>query len=402
LGEAGSPRFHVLLIWLADLYILFNVAIAGLKAILELKLAQLLLRSVTVGSVAVYSLFLACFPRLIRDHYHSLIWSVYFGITAVLTVVALRRFLGCARFPGNGGDFGLPPDFWRYTLALQASSVLGFLSTKLDYLFILNAGGLVALGRYVALMTLVSIAPMFATFVLDSYLPSLATFLSANDMEGCERLTRTYVRLIVLLGAGALAFMSVFAEPFVKVLGPQYNDLEEMLRMALPFAGIQIANWIIGTVYSGIGHPHRDALAKALRAVLFVIVFWPLWMSAQFRGAIWAWGIAEVGYQILGLWLLHRIASFKLSLYSAYIPMVVICLALRYLGGRARFSIQAAFLFWSVSLVAFLILGRYSIFEISIFWRVLLSGKRVADSQAFQAAPALENALGEERNRDIR
>lgn len=388
-GEVGSWRFHLVLLFLADLYILFNLVVAGLKALLEIKLAQVLLRTVTVACFLVYAAIYGFLPKLMSVRFHAVIWCTYMGITVIMAVVALKKFL--ALIPPIRGRFRpiLPLGFWRYTLGLQASSVLGFLSTKLDYLLVLNAGGVAILGHYVALMTLVSVVPMFATFVLDSYLPSLTTLLSAGDLEAAELVTRRYIRLICLAGAGAIAFMSILARSLVQALGPHYAELTVVLRIALPFAGVQIGNWIIGTIFSGVGFPQRDAFAKAFRAVLFVAGFYPFWRSAQFLGAVWIWGITETAYQLLSLCLLRGTLRFRLYLFGAYIPMLGIAVALSYVAGVLdAYGTVAAAAGWLVSMAVFLFLARYSRKELASLWRTVVPGGRTRDAEIFAARAA--------------
>ena len=392
-GEIGTWRFHVLLVFLADIYILFHLVIAGLKGLLELKLAQVLLRAVTVASFLVYAAVYVSMPGLISAHFHLVIWCTYIGITVVITVVALRRFLTLVPPQENRFRLILPDGFWRYTLGLQASSVLGFLSTKLDYLLVLNAGGIATLGRYVALMTLVSLVPMFATFVLDSYLPSLTTLLSAGDVAAAERVTRRYVRLICLSGAGAISFMSIFAGPLVQMLGPHYSELTAVLRIALPFAGVQIGNWIIGTIFSGAGLPQRDAFAKAVRTILFVAAFQPFWQSAHFLGAVWIWGIAETSYQLLGLGLLHGKLRFRLHLFGAYLPMLAVAVSLTYVTRLFdAYGTPAGVAGWLVSMVIFLALARYSQEELAGLWRTVVPGCGTADAEVFAVGAGASTA----------
>ena len=385
-GEVGTPQFHIALIWLADFYILFNLAVAGLKAVMELKVAQLLQRGVTVVSFAVYALLYIFLRDFTATHHHALIWSVYFGATGLATFGALRCLLAFSRKPIASWFGKLPAGFWRYTVGLQASSALGFFSTRLDYVFILNAGGLAVLGRYVALMTLVSVIPMFATFVLDSYLPSLTSLLASGDSGAAERLTRTYVRLIILFGAGAISFMNVFGVFLLHMLGPDYADLMQALLLALPFAGIQIGNWILGTVFSGIGEPQRDAIAKTLRTVIFIAVFWPLWNSTGFLGAVWAWGIAEASYQLAALLMLRRVAAFRLHLGGAYIPLLLLALTLWSVHTTiATATLPASIALWLAAMAAFLLSARYGFDEIATFWHALIPCGRTAEADAFTA-----------------
>src|SRR5260370_15171331 len=140
---------------------LYSLALAGLRGLLDIKWAKALDRLLAIGSFCIYATIFLISRRFLAVHYAGLVWSVYLTLTAIAATVGLRRFLRLSppQIPWRGLRFFLPPGFWRYTLGLQASSLLGVVSGRLDYVFLLNAGGLALLGKYVALVTIISARP---------------------------------------------------------------------------------------------------------------------------------------------------------------------------------------------------------------------------------------------------
>ncbi len=367
LGSSAGNWFGVLLVWAAPLYILSSLVLAALKGLLEIKWSQLYNRIITLASFALYAgLYFFARPFL-TAHYVPTIWSAYLVLATLVTVLAMRRLLphlrsGSFREPVR---FFLPSGFWSYTSGLQLGSILTFLGTRLDYLFILNAGGLVEFGRYVALITLVSVIPTFATFVLDSLLPSLTNTLAAHDYESSRRLTELYLRFMLPCGMLAATFAIMFAHPVFAVLGPRYRDLVNLGLLAFPIAALQVLNWFVGTMFTAIGRPYGGVIALSGRMVVFCAAFWLLWAPYRLWGAIVAWGFAEVAYQVLGLLVLVRKMPFSFSFVPTYVPFLSViglsALSAAYLSSQ---NLLICAVVWLALVGGFFLVARYSWSEI--------------------------------------
>jgi O-antigen/teichoic acid export membrane protein len=366
-GSDAGNWFGVLLVWLAPIYILSSLTLAALKGLLQIKWAQVYNRIITLVSFALYAgLYFGARPFL-ASHYVAIIWSAYLMLAISVTILAMRRLLRHLR-SGHFREpirFFLPPGFWSYSSGLQVHSILSFLSTRLDYLFILNAGGLLEFGRYVTLITLVSVIPTFATFVLDSLLPSLTNTLALRDYESSRRLTEIYLRFMLPCGMLAAAFAILFAHPLFAVLGPRYRELVNLGFLAFPIAALQVLNWFVGTMFTAIGRPYGSVVALAGRMVVFCLAFWLLWAPYHLWGAIVAWGIAEVAYQSLGLLFLLRSMPFSFSFVPTYIAFLsfvgLAALSGAYLAGKNLFISAVV---WLALAGGFFLVARYSWSEI--------------------------------------
>ena len=225
-------------------YILSSLVLAALKGLLQIKWSQLYNRVITLASFAIYATLYFGARKFLSSHYVAIIWGNYLILAILITILATRRLLRHlgANIRREPVRFFLPKGFWSFTSGLQLVSILTFLSTRLDYVFILNAGGLVEFGRYVTLITLVSVIPVFATFVLDSFLPSLTNTLALWDYESSRRLTEIYLRFMLPCGMLAATFAILFAHPLFGMLGPRYLDLKPRpTRFSdCSFAGIEL------------------------------------------------------------------------------------------------------------------------------------------------------------------
>ena len=363
LGSEAGNWFGVLLVWLAPLYILSSLVLAALKGLLEIKWSQLYNRIITLASFAFYAVLYFAARPFLASHYVAIIWSAYLVLATCVTVLAIRRLrphLRSGRFR-EPLRFYLPQGFWSFSSGLQFAGILTFLSSRLDYLFILNAGGLVEFGRYVALITLVSVIPTFATFVLDSLLPSLTNTLASCDYESSRRLTELYLRFMLPCGMLAATFAILFAHPVFAVLGPHYRDLVNLGLLAFPIAALQVLNWFVGTMFTAIGQPYGSVIALAGRMAVFCAAFWLLWTPYHLWGAIVAWGLGEGAYQVLGLLVLMRKMPFSFSFvptYIAFLAVVVLsALSAAYLSAQ---NLLISAVVWLALVGGFFLVARYS------------------------------------------
>ncbi len=334
-GEGHTGPFWILLLYLSPLYIIYSASLAALKGMLELKWAQGLDRLVTIGSFGIYvTLFLTARAVLAR-HYTVVIWGAYLILVLLVAFGALRRFLRLnAGFRWTELRFQLPAGFWRYTLSLQGNSILGFFTGRLDYLLLLYFGGLVLLGKYVALMALLLPISKVTSFFLDSLLPSLTNTLARHDLTSSRELVEICIRIVVpasLFMAGLLVF---FAHPAILLLGSRYEGLEHLLWIGAPFAVVQAVNSITATILSACGRPDYDTLSKILRVGLFVILFFPLWHRYQLLGAVLTWGMCEVFYHCLSLYFARRAATFQFRFLRTYLPAILVLVTLPILTSR--------------------------------------------------------------------
>jgi O-antigen/teichoic acid export membrane protein len=377
LGSEGANWFGVLLVWLAPLSILSSLVLAALKGLLQIKWSQVYNRIITLGNFVLYAVLYFGARRFLASHYVLIIWGSYLILALVVTVLAMKRLLEqLGSTHARPLRFFLPKGFWSYSIGLQLVSMLTFLSTRLDYIFILNTGGLVEFGRYVTLITLVSVIPTFATFVLDSLLPSLTNTLAQGDYESSGRLAEIYLRFMLPCGMLAATFAILFAHPLFAVLGPRYRDLVDLGVLAFPIAALQILNWFVGTMFTAIGRPYGNLIACAVRIVVFCTAFWLLWAPYHLWGAIIAWGITELSYQVLALFLLLRRMPFRFSFVPTYVSFLsVVGLSVAFSRYSGKQGPLASSLVWLILVWTFFIVANYSWAEIRRLMLMILPAR---------------------------
>ena len=386
-GKGNTGPFWIFFLYLTPIYVIYSLSLASLKGILQLRWAQSLDRLVTVGSFSVYVVLFFAARGFFAVHYRAVIWGTYLILVISIGILAARRFLRLNHWRENWRPlrFFLPGGFWKYTLGLQAASVLGFFTNRLDYLFLLYAGGVALLGRYVALMTLFYPISKVASFALDSLLPSLTNTLARRDYVSSRELTETYMRIMVPSALIVAGFMVFFARAVVLLLGPRYRSLEQLIWVGAPFAVVAAMNWFTGTMLGACGRPDCDAYTKILRLGLFVALFWPMWHRYGLLGAILTWGVCEVFYHIVSLYWVRRVAGFRFAVFHTYWPAVAMLVLLpilqRFIGNS---SWVLSLTLWAAMILLFFWLAGYSVSEIRRLVKLFLPGSWALPPRAAQ------------------
>ncbi len=192
-GESHGDRLNFLLLCLSVVPISYAMVIASLKGMLEIQTSQLLAKSLTIGSLAIYAAIFMFNRSLLSAHPMAIIWSVYLGLSAVLGVIGAVKVVRLCR--GARLRWFLPAGFWRYSFSTQQVSITSFLAHKLDYVLIVNFGGLKLLGEYVAVITVAGIVPMVSGFFMDTLLPALTNTVVSRNYAGAAQVFMMHMRI---------------------------------------------------------------------------------------------------------------------------------------------------------------------------------------------------------------
>src|SRR5262249_5148561 len=143
--------------------------------------------------------------------------------------------------------FWLPSRFWPYTLVLHANGFLGVLGTRLDYILILNMGGLISLGHYVAITSIAGVIPRIAGFVVDSLLPALTNCLSAGNSRAATIVAELHLRLIFPAVVGLSLALLLLVRPILVIMGPHYLQFAGLVQLACFGGAVQSLNGYTNT-----------------------------------------------------------------------------------------------------------------------------------------------------------
>lgn len=372
-GRDTDKGFLLLVLCFAPLPILSSVIQAAMKANLDFRHPQLLVRMVTIGSFLAYA-FLFFFERhWFSAHSAAAIWCVYLSL-ATLGIALGSHWLRKATFIRDPQEslrlrFWLPRGFWAYACGTQSISFIGLLQ-GLDFILVLDFGGLRTLGKYVTITTLALTIPLISRFFYDTLLPSLTNLLAAGNQEAAGEVFRAHMRLLLLVIAGGSCALIFLASPLLALFGPPYEPFAFHVLVLAALVGIANPGATGGTLLSAIGKPHRAAWASLFQAGLNVGLFFALWPRFHLLGAVLALGIS----QALGRGLLLLVAAWSVPFHT------------RVARDYARLSLvvgtagTVAWIWkpqsWGAGLVGgflsallFLLIGRYRWTECQNLWR---------------------------------
>ena len=363
-GKGGDPMFQLLLVFLSPICLTYVLMITSLKAAMEMKWAQLLDRGITLGlAIVLVALFLADRTWLKR-YADGAIWLTYIGLSLVAGAIGFGRLVSLGLISGRP-RFWFPRGFWRYTLLLQSSSILNFLNARLDYLFVLDVGGIAVLGKYVAIGSIAGIVPRISGFVVDSLLPSLTNCLASGDTRSTIKVTETYLRLMFPTVLSLSLGIVLLVRPILAIMGPLYLELAPLVQIAAAIAAIQSLNLFGSPIFAATDCVQHDVISRLIRTFTFAGSFWPLWTHLGLRGAVFSWGLGELAYQAASLYLMRRNPRVKIRMLKTYAAFTA-ALLLSALPARSglRTEYVAGALLAGLTLLAFLVLARYTVAEI--------------------------------------
>jgi O-antigen/teichoic acid export membrane protein len=374
-GDAGTPHLQLQLIYLSPLCLAYLLMITSLKGILEMKWAQILDRGITFGLTLVLLLLLVCNPVWLKQHAANVVWLTYIGLTFLVAVAAFCRLISVGAFTGRP-RFWLPSRFWPYTLLLQANGFLSVLGSRLDYILILNIGGLARLGDYVAITSIAGVIPRIAGFVVDSLLPALTNCLSAGNVRSTTKVAEIHFRLIFPAVLGLSIALSLFVRPILAIMGQHYIQFAGLVQIACLGAAVQSFNGYNNTIFTATDRVRHGVIATAARCIAFAGSFWPLWTHLQLAGAVISWTIGELAYHAASLYLLRRNPSIKVPMgvtYLGCISSLPLMLPLARYALRAEYFVGAAL--GSLALLVFLAVARYTPGEVRRFANLIMNAR---------------------------
>ncbi|HEY6270842.1 MAG TPA: polysaccharide biosynthesis C-terminal domain-containing protein [Terriglobales bacterium] len=365
-GNIAAP-YQVLLICLAPIHICFCLIVAALKGTLEIRWAQIMMRALTVVSFLIYATLFVLDRQLLSAHYTALIWGVYLGLVTLEGVFGMRHLVRMTAWKEGWRSlpFFLPRGFWSYTLATQQVSTLRFFIDRLDLLLILNFGGLILLGKYVAIRTLAEVIQVSNRFLtLDALMPSLTNVLAVRDTAAASQIMSVNLRLLFLANAATTFGLMFLAGPITALLGARYASVSKLFVVMVLFMGLSEAINVAGTLLTSLGKQQRSVWVRLGQLAIYGPLFYILWTRWQLLGAVIASGVAMLVSNVVLLVVARHSGDVHFSWARDYAALAGVGL-LSFTAAMhwMPMPVPAALGAWAVSWGAFLLLGRYTLVE---------------------------------------
>ncbi len=364
-GPGGAP-FHVLIVCLSPVYMLFLMVAAALKAMLEIRWAQGMVRFLTVSLFFLFGCCSLGARQILVGHAPELIWGTYLALAALAAVLGLQRL---RRLPGwqpggNSPGFYLPPGFWRYALSLQGVSIVLFFINQLDSILILNAGGLAVLGKYVAVLTLAMTIRVANNFFLDTLLPSLTNLIADRKHSAASQVLSMNLRILFLINTAATCGLMLLAGAITALLGSQFSSSRPLIILTVLLVGLSSPGAVGGTLLTCVGKQGRAFWIDLGQLGLYVVLFFSLWSRWRLLGAVLAFGIAVLLGHTALLTVAKRSVPLDFHFTRDYLKFALVTLATAVLSmGWTSLGIAAALPAWALATGIFLWLAEYRLEE---------------------------------------
>jgi O-antigen/teichoic acid export membrane protein len=376
-GNSGSPAVHVLLLWIAPLYVLYLLVDSALAALLEIPYQQLLRRCMGVSAFVAYTGAYFLGREFLTRHFVPFIWTVYLALAFGAAVAGARKIINVCH--GQSGRISLcvflPAGFWKYTLGVQASSVLG-LFASLAGILTLNAGGIPAFGRLVALLAIVALIDKPVQLVLSTFLPSLTNAMELPEPTAASAVAAAWTRLLLASLVSGLIVLCLLAAPLVRLYGRGYGELVLLVPIACAGAAIDSLSQLAGTMLYALSRPYVLMAGQLARLITLLACFWPLWTRYHLEGTVLALFLSQAAQCVVQVAMLAANKTlFRAALAKTLAPYVFTVGAVLVLSQwTAGWPVGGKIGIYAACIPGFFFAARYSGKELAALARLLVPG----------------------------
>lgn len=381
LGYGAGERGNFLLLCLAPIPIIFQMTVACLKGMLEIKYSQILAKLLALASLLAYGVvWLTARGLLVRDPW-VVIWGIYLGFSGLLALLGVVRIYQVCGF--QRPRFYLPKAFWWYSLDTQMVSALSFFSGRLDYVLILNFGGLADLGRYVAIMSVATGVSLLTSFFMDTLLPSLTNMVAARNDAGAAQVFMMHMRILFLISVAGSCAVMLLAHPAVYILGEKYAGIEKLIVVAVLLRGVEMPGPYGGTLLASVGRQRLAVWIGAFQVLLFAALFFAFWPRWALTGAVMANGLSLIACGSAMMSIARRASGIYPSVTGLWIKATAIQAGVGMVAlWGMPLGIVSGCAIWLAAMGIFFYLAGYKLAEFRRLARIFTPGVTSAPAQA--------------------
>jgi O-antigen/teichoic acid export membrane protein len=234
---------------------------------------------------------------------------------AVLGVLLLARLLGRSPLFGTGPSPVRRREFMNYAgamlIVVGAAAIFSHLGVLLIGAFLTTT----AVGIYSAPLRLIALVGYPAQAVAQGVAPRLARH--PGEPPNVAALERA-IGYIVVVQAGLVAFLTLWADPIVRLaLGSEFSESAEVLRALAPFVFLQGITVMLSSPLNYAGEGRRRIPIAIAAVVVNAAVDVVLIPELGVLGAAVGTDIAYALYAGYHLWLCHRLLDVPLKPLAA-------------------------------------------------------------------------------------
>ncbi|MEK6326229.1 MAG: flippase [Actinomycetota bacterium] len=237
--------------------------------------------------------------------------AVGYVFGAVLGVILLGRLLGTSPLFRAGRSPVGRREFMRYAGAMLIVSGAGSLFSYLDTLLIGAFLSTTAVGIYAAPLRLTAFVGYPASALAQGVAPRMARH--PDEPPRLAALERA-IGYIVMLQAGVVAFLGVWADPIVRLtLGSEFSESAEVIRALTPFVLLASVTSLLSSPLDYAGEGRRRIPIVIAAVVLNAGIDVVLIPEMGILGAAIGTDVAYTVYAGSHLWVCHRVLGLPLK-----------------------------------------------------------------------------------------
>ncbi|TRY18639.1 oligosaccharide flippase family protein [Tessaracoccus rhinocerotis] len=210
-------------------------------------------------------------------------------------------------------------DLLKFTRGMAGLSILTMLVIQADTAVLGMVVSAHQLGLYAFAIALAGFPLGVFTSVIE---PLIVPVLSQaqDDFEALRRRVLALSRLVWLFGLPLMATLSIVAEPLLRLLyGPPFGEAAHAFALYCAFVMVYMNSIVSFFVYVAIGKPELQRRFTLVRALLVVLLLYPLSVLLGIEGAALALLIAMVGSMAVQLFNLRRVIGLGVVSFLATI-----------------------------------------------------------------------------------
>ena len=275
------------------------------------------------------------------------VWALVIGKLAAQLVQTILGYILHPYRPRLSWDTKKIVELWKYGRWILGSTILGFLITQGDDLFIAKLFGVTALGFYqvayrIAVMPAQEITKVFSQVTFPAY---------AIIQDDRPRLRDAYLKVLQLitflslpLGGAIIILAPDFIRLFIK---KDWEPIIPIVQILILWGTMSSIGSTAGALFNAIGKTKLSAKMQFIKLFILASLIYPLSLRWNLAGTAWAVVISTLCVQPMALYLVYKMIQCRLW----------------DLGRRIVFPLAA-----TISMVGFIALGKYVMLdEVTVF-----------------------------------
>jgi len=257
------------------------------------------------------------------------VWALVFGLLAGNVVRCLVSYLIHPYKPRLSADLGKAKELFGFGKWIMGSSIIIFLITQGDDIFVGKLLGVTALGFY---QLAYRISNMPATEI--THVISQVTFPAYSKLQdNIPKLREAYLKVLKLtafLSFPIAGLIFVLAPDFTKIfLGEKWMQMVPAMQVLCIFGVTRSLNATTGPIFQAVGKPSILTKISLSQLIFLAAIIYPLTIKGELIGVSWAVTLANIFCFILAFQKIIKIMKeSKKNIIGVIIPPALITISI--------------------------------------------------------------------------